>query len=140
MDFGTGAASFEARVSSQGSGGNIEIRLDSLSGPLVGTCTVPVTGGWQSWTTVSCPVNGATGVHDLYLRFTGGSGYLFNINWWKFNPAEVPPGVSLNKTSVLLRAGDTDTLTATVYPIDEPDKTVIFSSAIGSSYRYRGSF
>ena len=128
IDFGTGAASFEARVSSQGSGGNIEIRLDSLSGPLVGTCTVPVTGGWQSWTTVSCPVNGATGVHDLYLRFTGGSGYLFNINWWKFNPAEVPPGVSLNKTSVLLRAGDTDTLTATVYPIDEPDKTVIFSS------------
>ena len=126
MDFGTGAASFEARVSSQGSGGNIEIRLDSLTGPVIGNCTVPVTGGWQTWTTVSCPVSGATGVHDLYLKFTGGSGYLFNINWWQFNPAG--PGVYLNRTSVLLRAGETDTLTATVYPLDEPDKTVIFSS------------
>jgi fibronectin type 3 domain-containing protein len=30
-------------------------------------------------------VSGAAGKHDLYLRATGGSGYLFNIEWWKFN-------------------------------------------------------
>lgn len=23
-------------------------------------------------------------VHDLYLKFVGGSGYLFNVNWWEF--------------------------------------------------------
>ncbi len=45
---------------------------------------MPGTGGWQTWTTVTCPVSGATGTHDLYLRFTGGSGYLFNVNWWQF--------------------------------------------------------
>ena len=44
------------------------------------------TGGAQTWKTLSaCPVTGATGVHDLFLRFTGGSGDLFNVNWWKFD-------------------------------------------------------
>lgn len=85
VDFGSGASSFDARVASATSGGNIEIRLDSPTGTLVGTCAVPGTGGWQTWTTKSCNVSGATGVHDLYLKFTGGSGYLFNMNWWKFN-------------------------------------------------------
>ena len=65
-------------------GGRIELRLDRTGGPLVGTCTVPGTGGWQTWTTVSCAVNGATGTRDLFLRFTGGSGFLFNVNWWQF--------------------------------------------------------
>ena len=83
--FGGGAASFSARVASAGSGGRIELRLGSTSGTLVGTCTVPGTGGWQAWTTVTCPVSGATGTQDLYFRFTGGSGYLFNVNWWQFS-------------------------------------------------------
>ncbi|MEV6212538.1 glycoside hydrolase family 43 protein [Kitasatospora sp. NPDC051914] len=84
--FGTGAASFTARVASATSGGRIELHLDSTTGPTVGTCTVPGTGGWQTWSTISCPVTGATGTHDLYLRFTGGSGFLFNMNWWQFTP------------------------------------------------------
>ncbi|GAA1870019.1 family 43 glycosylhydrolase [Myceligenerans crystallogenes] len=82
--FGTGAASFSARVASATSGGRIEVRLDGATGPVVGTCTVGGTGGWQAWTTTTCPVTGATGTHDLYLRFTGGSGNLFNVNWWQF--------------------------------------------------------
>ncbi|MEG3635113.1 family 43 glycosylhydrolase [Micromonospora palythoicola] len=82
--FGTGATTFSARVASATSGGRIEVRLDSTSGPLVGTCTVAGTGGWQTWTTTSCGVSGATGTRDLYLRFTGGSGSLFNVNWWQF--------------------------------------------------------
>ena len=85
VDFGTGATSFEARVASATTGGNIEIRLDSLTGTLVGTCPVSDTGGSQTWETKSCTVKGASGVHDLYLIFTGGSGKLFNFNWWKFS-------------------------------------------------------
>ena len=84
VNFGSGAKSFEARVASAAAGGNIEVRLDSPAGPLVGTCTVLGTGGWQAWTTQSCKVSGATGTHDLYLRFTGGSGNLFNFDWWQF--------------------------------------------------------
>ncbi|KAF4993775.1 hypothetical protein FGRMN_6249 [Fusarium graminum] len=81
----TGAKSFSARVAADSSGGKIELRLGSETGTLVGTCTVSSTGGWQKWTTVECPVSGATGTKDLFLRFTGSSsGYLFNFNWWQF--------------------------------------------------------
>ena len=85
--FGAGATAFSARVASATSGGRIEVRLGSLTGPVAGTCTVPGTGGWQAWTTVTCPVSGATGTQDLYLRFAGGSGYLFNVDWWQFSGA-----------------------------------------------------
>ena len=51
VDFGTGAVSFDARVASAASGGNIELRLDSQTGTLVGTCSVAGTGGAQTWMT-----------------------------------------------------------------------------------------
>ncbi|GAA2511038.1 hypothetical protein Ahu01nite_099730 [Winogradskya humida] len=82
--FGSGATAFTARVASATSGGRIEVRTGSPTGALAGTCTVPGTGGWQSWTSVTCPVSGLTGTQDLYLRFTGGSGFLLNVNWWQF--------------------------------------------------------
>jgi len=91
VNFGSGAVSFEARVASASNGGNIEIRLDSRTGKLVGTCAVTGTGGWQTWTTKSCSVSGAEGIHDLYFVFKGGSGYLFNIDWWKFAQADSNP-------------------------------------------------
>jgi hypothetical protein len=87
VDFGSGAVSFDARVASATSGGNIELRIDSPTGELVGTCAVEGTGGWQVWVDKTCTVSGATGIHDLYFKFTGGSGYLLNFNLWKFNRA-----------------------------------------------------
>ena len=45
---------------------------------------MPVTGGWQDWEEVTCDVVGAEGTHDLYLVFSGGESYLFNVDWWQF--------------------------------------------------------
>lgn len=84
--FGTGAKSLSVRVASANNGGNIEVRLGSQSGTLVGTCKVPGTGGWQTYTTVTCSISGATGTQDLYWKFTGsGSAELFNFDWWQFS-------------------------------------------------------
>ncbi len=85
VDFGSGASSFDARVASAASGGSIEVRLDSISGTLVGTCQVSTTGGWQNWVTKSCTISAATGTHDVYLVFKGGAGNLFNLQWFRFN-------------------------------------------------------
>jgi hypothetical protein len=79
-----GITTFRARVASAGSGGNIQVRLDSPTGTTIGACSVPVTGDWQSWTTVTCPVSGASGTHTVYLVYTGGGGALFNIEWFAF--------------------------------------------------------
>lgn len=96
MDFGTGGIQcFEARVASYGNGGFIELRLESPTGTLIGTCEIlPPTGGWQTWTNKACTVTGATGKHTLYLVFTGGVGTypisnLFNLSWFKFHGTPV---------------------------------------------------
>lgn len=101
VDFGTsGIQCFEARVAGDGNGGFIELRLDSQTGTLIGTCEIlPPTGNWQTWTNKACKVTGATGVHSLYLVFTGGVGSipvsnLFNLNWFKFHGTP-----SLNKAN-----------------------------------------
>ena len=76
---------FQARVASGNpNGGSIEIRLDKGDGPLIGTCLVPDTGGWRAWRSIECKVGAVSGVHNVYLLFTGGEGYLLNINWFKF--------------------------------------------------------
>lgn len=91
VDFGSsGASVFAARVASAASGGAIELRLGSVSGTLIGTLTVPATGSAQTWSTVTCNVTGATGVQDLYLKFTGSGSSLFKFNWWQFGTAVQP--------------------------------------------------
>jgi len=82
---------------------------------LIGTCTVPGTGGWQNWVDVKCDVSGVSGIHDLYLKFTGGSGYLLNINWWKFGktaviPTPTPTPISNVRLGDVNEDGDIDSL------------------------------
>ncbi|MGX7828021.1 glycoside hydrolase family 3 C-terminal domain-containing protein [Actinokineospora sp. 24-640] len=49
----------------------IAVRLDSPTGPLLGTLPVPATGDHYRYTTVSAPLVHAGGRHDLYLVFEG---------------------------------------------------------------------
>ena len=83
VNFPAGLTAVDVRVASAGNGGVMEFRLDGTSGPLVGSVTVPVTGGWQKWTTVSGAVSGAAGLHDLYVVFRGTTD-VGNVNWFKF--------------------------------------------------------
>jgi hypothetical protein len=85
LNFGSGASSLDVRVASATAGGSIELHLDSLTGPLIGSCTIQGTGGAQTWTTKTCSITGASGTRDLFFKFVGsGTGPLFNFNWWKF--------------------------------------------------------
>lgn len=84
LDFGSGVSTFQARVGSLAYGGTIEVRLDAPHGRLLGTCSVPRTGGWQKWQTVTCPLENATGIHALYLVFRGQTGRLFDLESFSF--------------------------------------------------------
>ena len=88
----TGVNTFVARVAGASSGGNLEIHLDSPAGTLVGTCAVSGTGGWQTYLNVYCNISGASGTHTVYLVYTGGSGNLFNVQFFGFYSA--PPSLS----------------------------------------------
>jgi glucosylceramidase len=87
VDFGTGVTGVSVRTASGGNGGTVEFHLDSPTGTLIASATLPVTGGWQTWQTVTAPASGASGVHDLYIVFSGGGSTksIANLNWFQFN-------------------------------------------------------
>lgn len=88
IDFGDvgGSDGFTARVAGFNDG-TIEVWLDSIAGKPVGTCSVKGSGDWETWTTVSCSLSVTTGVHTVYLVFTGSDGNLFDVNWLQFTNA-----------------------------------------------------
>jgi glucuronoarabinoxylan endo-1,4-beta-xylanase len=56
----------------------------------VATISVPGTGDWNDYIDISAEVSGLTGKHDLYLYFSGGGDYLFNIDSFRFTGGTVP--------------------------------------------------
>lgn len=92
INFGSGKQKFDIRIASATSGGNLELVLDNQTGQSIGNYTIPATGSWQVWKTLTFDLPGVTGFHKVFLKFTGGSGYLFNINWLRFyNLSDVDP-------------------------------------------------
>lgn len=81
-----GPRKFGASVASALRGGSLEVRMDSVEGPLVVQIDVPSTGGWENWTYLETPaLIEVPGVHDIYFVFKGRKGpKLFNFDYWKF--------------------------------------------------------
>ncbi|WP_299217376.1 carbohydrate-binding protein [uncultured Aquimarina sp.] len=104
IDFSSGATSISALVSSGNSGGTIEVRQTSVTGNLLGTLEVQNTGSWTSWETVSTNISLVTGVQDIYFVFSGGSGYLLDIDSFSFSE------------DTLLSVDDNKLLTPSLYP------------------------
>jgi hypothetical protein len=74
VDFGKdGATTFSARLgTTHNSGVTMDVRLDSLDGPIAATVKVPLTGGDDRFETVTVNVsNKITGLHNLYFVFNG---------------------------------------------------------------------
>ncbi|WP_150107220.1 carbohydrate-binding protein [Pedosphaera parvula] len=83
----SGLNTFVARVASAGSGGNIEIHLDSPGGTMIGTCAVVGTGGSQTYLNMYCGITNTSESHNIYLVYSGGSGILFNLQFLGFYSA-----------------------------------------------------
>lgn len=87
VDFGASAPTMvDARASVDGSaGGQVELHLDSLSGPLIATLNFTATGAWTSYRDFSAALSPVTGTHDVFFAFKPGAGrtYVCNLNWFK---------------------------------------------------------
>ena len=69
VDFGQHTGQVEIRAASATTGGTIEIRLDRPDGKLVGSCSVPNTGGWQSWSSFNTKIEPVSGTRTICLHF-----------------------------------------------------------------------
>lgn len=75
----TGWYTLQARLSSPYTGGQMVL---TKNGTDVGVVTVPNTGGWQNWQTVTTSVYLTAGQQDLTVLVRKGG---WNINWWQLN-------------------------------------------------------
>ncbi|HEV2693944.1 MAG TPA: carbohydrate-binding protein [Verrucomicrobiae bacterium] len=129
VNFAAGFTNVNARIASAGAGGTLEFRLDGTAGTLISTVTLPVTGGWQTWQTVSGSVTNAIGLHNLYVVFKGGSG-VGNLNWFQFggavNPTNHPPVLAAIANQTIL-AGRTLLVTNSASDPDVPSQVLTYS-------------
>jgi len=102
FDFGQpGSKTLVVRAASPTAGGRIEVRLDSPQGELIGTVDVGHTGGWDNWWEFSGGIDVISGRRDVYFKFVGGGGFLFNLDTFNFvNKPVVTPDV---RTAIGLR-------------------------------------
>ena len=108
----TGTYLIEYRVASGASGGTISADFNAGSIPF-GTSTVPGTGGWQNWTTVSKSVTINAGTYNFgVFAQTGG----YNLNWVRITRTGARPATALASVS----ASSTETLT--LYPNPVADR------------------
>ena len=100
--FDPGKDRLDVRVASNTSGGNIEIRLDNLTATPLATISVKGTSGWQNWVTLTSVIPKATGIHNVFLKYTGGAGYLFNVNWFRFYDSSNPNPPASDKLNYVM--------------------------------------
>jgi hypothetical protein len=86
IDFGKGRTWFHGSVGEDPNyaGRQFQIRLDSLTGPVIGTVTVLNTGGFDTYTDQSIPIAATSGVHDVYLVAQGSSPGVANLDYFAF--------------------------------------------------------
>jgi Carbohydrate binding module (family 6) len=105
FDFGTGANYFFIEGSSKSNGGAIELRTKSPNGPLIGAVKIPNTGDFDAYKRCGIEISPAIkGVQDLYLKFLGGEGYIFNTRFFSFR--SIKPG--LKQVGSPFRSGNFD--------------------------------
>lgn len=83
------------RVQKQGAGGHIEVRLNSVDGPLVSSLPIPAgkaADAKKEWAEVVAPLKETKGKHDVFLIFSNKQApqaNLFHIDWLYFSKAKL---------------------------------------------------
>jgi len=82
----------EIIASCAGSGGTVEVWLDSIAdGTLIAECNITPTGDWNTFEVFSAEVAPVEGRHDVYLHFKGEEGgRLFILKWIQFTGEHAP--------------------------------------------------
>lgn len=108
----TGIYNVSLRVASNAQGGTITVLSDDV---VVGSANVVNTGGWQNWQTINTDIDLISGNHTIRLLYSGGTGFLFNLNSIEFSYS-------------VLSTGEFDLKELQVYP--NPVKEILFVNGL----------
>lgn len=104
----SGVKEIALRAESSTRGGTVTISLDSLDAAPIATCHIPHTGSWNSWrdftVAIAAPV---AGKHRVFLKFTGSSPRLMNIQSIELRPEHVTLPATTEKPQVDFAPGCT---------------------------------
>ena len=103
VDFGTDADLFTAFVGVDDAYADkgIEIHLDSVTGPLIGTLYPSGTGGFDTLSLQSTSITPTSGTHTVYLVAPGSQPGFGNIDYFSFNHAGTQPPAAGSATGAL---------------------------------------
>ncbi len=122
-----GTYTIDATVASPNSGKQLRVLLD---GTVLTTISIPNTGSWDSFQTVSVPKITLPGGNNKVLRLEILGG-LFNIDKIEVKSVGSVPvtSVALNPTTASISVGGNTQLTATLSPSNATNKNVTWSSS-----------
>jgi hypothetical protein len=127
---GTYIASF--RVASSGPGGTFHLEMNGVN--VTGPLTVPNTGGWDTWQTVTQTVtlNAGAQIGRLVMDSNGAKA-VGNFDWMQFAASPAPPPPPGSGTTIQVPAGGN--LQAAIDAAQPGDTIVLAAGAL-----YRGQF
>lgn len=116
----TGAYKVEYRVASQSGGGSLSLDLNAGS-TVLGGVSIPATGGWQTWTTVSHTVNINAGTYALGIFAPAGG---WNLNWIRITPV----------ASSIVASAAVSEITSSSYPTEVADPAIrVYPNPVAST-------
>jgi len=84
INFNDGVRKIKIRVAPGTNPGKIDVGIDNIWGPSVGTIEVPGNGNLTSWQILTCDIAPVLGTRAVWLRFSGKGDDLFHIDSFQF--------------------------------------------------------
>jgi endoglucanase len=107
---GTYAVNF--RIASQSNSAKLELR--KADGSVLATVSVPNTGGYQTWQTVSANVNLSAGQQTLRIVSTSAQWNSYNINWFELVGGSLT--TTMQNSNVTLSEATSTTTSLEIFP------------------------
>lgn len=107
------SASINLRYSNAYAATTLEVRAGTSTGTLLGTCNLPLTGGWTTYVTSTCALSGAGASGQTLVLVFKDTNYAY-INWFSLDGGGPAPTATSTPTVVVLTATRTSTPTTAV--------------------------
>ena len=109
----------------------LEVRAGTSTGTLLGTCSLPMTGGWTTYVTSTCALSGAGAIGQTLVLVFKDPNYAY-INWFSLGSGSNPTTTATKTLTPTSGASPTSTASATrTFTPSGPTATVTRTSTPG---------